>query len=113
MPSGWPRRFCCDDDLALIGYDGRFAAKELPSWVRIEQRRQLILDIGSSRDGRLGGGAAHRLDFLAHRGHRTVEQRFRVTVGDPSVLVHDRLHPALSNLSSPRFAAGLPLPGDA
>ena len=33
MPSQWPRRFCCDDDLALIGYDGRFAAKELASWL--------------------------------------------------------------------------------
>jgi hypothetical protein len=32
MPSEWPRRFCCDEDLALIGYDGRFAADELKSW---------------------------------------------------------------------------------
>jgi hypothetical protein len=31
MPS-WPRRFCCDEDLALIGYDGRDAAKELAAW---------------------------------------------------------------------------------
>src|SRR5919106_749398 len=28
MPS-WPRRFCCDEDLALIGYDGRDAEKDL------------------------------------------------------------------------------------
>jgi SAM-dependent methyltransferase len=31
MPAGWPRRFCCDEDLALIGYDGRDAAKDLAS----------------------------------------------------------------------------------
>ena len=30
MP-GWPRRFCCDDELALIGYDGRDAEKDLAS----------------------------------------------------------------------------------
>jgi len=27
-----PRRFCCDEDLALIGYDGRDARKELAAW---------------------------------------------------------------------------------
>ena len=32
MPQEWPRRFCCDEDLALIGVDGRFAAEELASW---------------------------------------------------------------------------------
>ena len=32
MPSPWPNRFCCDEDLAIIGYDGRFAGKELASW---------------------------------------------------------------------------------
>ena len=47
--------------------------------VRIEECRQLILDTGGSRDGRLGGGATHRLDCLAHREHRTVGQPFRVT----------------------------------
>jgi magnesium-protoporphyrin O-methyltransferase len=25
----WPRRFCCDDELAFIGYDGRDAGKDL------------------------------------------------------------------------------------
>jgi SAM-dependent methyltransferase len=28
MP-GWPRRFCCDEELAFIGYDGREADKDL------------------------------------------------------------------------------------
>jgi SAM-dependent methyltransferase len=28
----WPRRFCCDEDLALIGYDGRDAEKDLAAW---------------------------------------------------------------------------------
>ena len=32
MTSPGPRRFCCDENLALIGYDGRFAAKDLASW---------------------------------------------------------------------------------
>ena len=31
MPS-WPPRFCCDEDLALIGYDGRDAQKDLAAW---------------------------------------------------------------------------------
>ena len=31
MPEKWPRRFCCDEDLALIGYDGRDAANDLAS----------------------------------------------------------------------------------
>jgi magnesium-protoporphyrin O-methyltransferase len=30
MPS-WPSRFCCDEDLALIGYDGRDAERDLAS----------------------------------------------------------------------------------
>lgn len=29
----WPRRFCCDEDLALIGYDGRDAEKDLAAWL--------------------------------------------------------------------------------
>jgi magnesium-protoporphyrin O-methyltransferase len=32
MPSGWPRRFCCDEDLALLGYDGQGAEKDLAKW---------------------------------------------------------------------------------
>jgi hypothetical protein len=32
MPSGWPRRFCCDADLALLGYDGLNAEKDLAKW---------------------------------------------------------------------------------
>ena len=34
MPSQWPRRFCCDEELAFIGYDGRDASKDLASWRR-------------------------------------------------------------------------------
>jgi len=29
-----PRRFCCDEDLALIGYDGQEAAQNLADWQR-------------------------------------------------------------------------------
>jgi magnesium-protoporphyrin O-methyltransferase len=32
MPSGWPRRFCCDEDLDLLGYDGLGAADDLAKW---------------------------------------------------------------------------------
>jgi SAM-dependent methyltransferase len=32
MPSGWPSRFCCDEDLALLGYDGLGAEKDLAKW---------------------------------------------------------------------------------
>jgi magnesium-protoporphyrin O-methyltransferase len=32
MPSGWPRRFCCDEDLALLGYDGLGAERDLAKW---------------------------------------------------------------------------------
>jgi magnesium-protoporphyrin O-methyltransferase len=34
MPASAPRRFCCDEDLAVIGYDGRDAGKDLASWHR-------------------------------------------------------------------------------
>jgi SAM-dependent methyltransferase len=32
MPPRWPTRFCCDEDLAFLGYDGRDAAKDLAKW---------------------------------------------------------------------------------
>jgi 2-polyprenyl-3-methyl-5-hydroxy-6-metoxy-1,4-benzoquinol methylase len=57
MPSQWPRRFCCDDDLALIGYDGRFAANELASWQSHGPRRttQELIDV--IRDRGVSGAA--------------------------------------------------------
>jgi SAM-dependent methyltransferase len=39
VPRILPDRFCCDDDLALIGYDGRFAATELEQLRRSGPRR--------------------------------------------------------------------------
>jgi magnesium-protoporphyrin O-methyltransferase len=39
VPSQWPRRFCCDEELAFIGYDGRDASKDLASWRRRGPRR--------------------------------------------------------------------------
>lgn len=32
MRSSWPSRFCCDEDLALLGYDGRDAERNLAKW---------------------------------------------------------------------------------
>jgi len=69
MPAEWPRRFCCDEDLALIGYDGRDAAKELASWQIQGPRRttQELIDVilaqgverAAVRDIGAGVGAVH------------------------------------------------------
>ena len=69
MPSQWPRRFCCDEDLALIGYDGQFASEELASWTRRGPRRttQELIDAirtegvegAALRDIGAGVGAVH------------------------------------------------------
>src|SRR5688500_7680538 len=87
MPSPWPRRFCCDEDLALIGYDGRFAADELASWQRRGPRRttqelidviraqgvegSVVLDIGAGvgavHTALLEAGAARAVDVDASR----------------------------------------------
>ena len=32
MPSSAPRRFCCDEDLAFLGYDGLGADRDLAKW---------------------------------------------------------------------------------
>lgn len=87
MRSEWPRRFCCDEDLALIGYDGRFAAKELASWQSRGPRRTtqelidvirdkgvegaVVLDIGAGvgvvHTALLESGAASAIDVDASR----------------------------------------------
>lgn len=87
MRSEWPRRFCCDEDLALIGYDGRFAAKELASWQNRGPRRttqelidviraegvegSVVLDIGAGvgvvHTALLESGAASAIDVDASR----------------------------------------------
>jgi len=69
MPSDEPRRFCCDEDLARIGYDGQDAADDVELWrehgPRVETQELLdvilaegvegaaLLDIGA------GVGAVH------------------------------------------------------
>lgn len=42
-----PRRFCCDEDLALIGYDGHEAAHDLENWLSRGPRRetQELIDV--------------------------------------------------------------------
>jgi SAM-dependent methyltransferase len=87
MPSRWPRRFCCDKDLAFIGYDGRDAAKDLASWQRSGPRRTTrelidvilaqgvegarVLDIGAGvgvvHTALLEAGAASAIDVDASR----------------------------------------------
>jgi SAM-dependent methyltransferase len=82
MPENWPRRFCCDEDLALIGYDGRDAANDLASLRSGGPRRPtqelidvllaegvdgwLVLDIGA------GVGAIH-LALLEAGARRAVD----------------------------------------
>jgi len=82
MPEKWPRRFCCDEDLALIGYDGRDAASDLASLRARGPRRttqelidvilandvegSLVLDIGA------GVGAIH-LALLEAGARRAVD----------------------------------------
>ena len=47
MPSGWPRQFCCDDDLALLGYDGRAADTDLAKWLSraLHPATQELIDV--------------------------------------------------------------------
>jgi magnesium-protoporphyrin O-methyltransferase len=82
MPEKWPRRFCCEEDLALIGYDGRDAASDLVSLRAHGPRRttqelidvivangieeSVVLDIGA------GVGAVH-LALLEVGARRAVD----------------------------------------
>ena len=47
MPPEWPRRFCCDEELAFIGYDGRDAAADLAALAARGPRRttQELIDV--------------------------------------------------------------------
>ena len=86
MPT-WPSRFCCDEELAFIGYDGRDAEKDLAGLRTRGPRpttRELIdairargvdgarvLDVGAGVGGihlaLLEGGAASAIDIDASR----------------------------------------------
>jgi magnesium-protoporphyrin O-methyltransferase len=91
MGPRWPRRFCCDDELAFIGYDGRDAEKDLASWQRSGPRRTTqelidviraegvadatVLDIGAGvgaiHTALLEAGAARAVDVDAAREYLT------------------------------------------
>jgi magnesium-protoporphyrin O-methyltransferase len=47
MRSSWPSRFCCDEDLALLAYDGRDAEKDLARWRSggLHRATQELIDI--------------------------------------------------------------------
>jgi len=82
MPAGLPQRFCCEEDLALIGYDGGSAAADLTNLRKNGPRRETqelidvivrhgvrgatVLDIGA------GVGAVH-LSLLAAGAARAVD----------------------------------------
>jgi SAM-dependent methyltransferase len=82
MPDRWPRRFCCDEDLALIGYDGRDAARDLVALRTRGPRRttQELIDVirTSGVDGAVvldvgaGVGALH-LALLQAGAHRAID----------------------------------------
>jgi magnesium-protoporphyrin O-methyltransferase len=46
MPPRWPTRFCCDEDLAFLGYDGMDAARDLAKWRagRLHPATQELID---------------------------------------------------------------------
>lgn len=87
MPSELPGRFCCDEDLERIGYDGWGAANDLAEWRRCGPRRTTrelidairaqgvqdatLLDIGAGvgivHIELLGAGAATAIDVDASR----------------------------------------------
>jgi magnesium-protoporphyrin O-methyltransferase len=82
-----PRRFCCDEDLAILSYDGRSAASDLASWQTDGPRRTtqeiidairaygvqgaVVLDIGAGvgvvHTALLESGAAKAIDVDASR----------------------------------------------
>jgi magnesium-protoporphyrin O-methyltransferase len=90
MSRGLPQRFCCDEDLALIGYDGASAAANLASLRKNGPRRETqelidvivrhgvrgatVLDIGAGVGavhlGLLEAGAARAVDADASREYQ-------------------------------------------
>lgn len=66
MPSDLPRRFCCDQDLERLGYDGRYAPQDLAEWRRRGPRpaSQELIDAIH----RQGVGGAALLDIGAGVG---------------------------------------------
>lgn len=112
MPEKWPRRFCCDEDLALIGYDGRDASSDLASLQTRGPRRptqelidviiaegvdgSLVLDIGAGVGAihlaLLEAGASRAVDVDASREYldaareeahrRGLEERVEYRYGD-------------------------------
>lgn len=91
MPSS-PRRFCCDEDLAVIGYDGRDAEKDLAEWHSRGPRQTTqelidivrahgvegttVLDVGAGvgavHTALLEAGAASAIDVDASREYLAV-----------------------------------------
>jgi SAM-dependent methyltransferase len=87
MPSGEPRRFCCDGDLARIGCDGLHADEDLEKWRsgRLHPASQELIDavraqgiegaalldigagVGAVHLSLLEGGAATAVDVDASR----------------------------------------------
>jgi magnesium-protoporphyrin O-methyltransferase len=53
MPYGWPSRFCCDEDLELLGYDGRKSARD---------------DLARWRAGRPRPATRELIDVIRERG---------------------------------------------
>ena len=91
MPAGWPKRFCCDEELEMIGYDGRDAETDLERWRRSGPRAwtQELIDtivaqgvegatvvdvgagVGAVHVALLEAGAARAIDVDASRRYQT------------------------------------------
>jgi magnesium-protoporphyrin O-methyltransferase len=94
MPA-WPRRFCCDEELAFIGYDGRDAEKDLAALRRRGPRQTTqelidairaqgvdgatIMDVGAGvgavHIALLEVGARHAIDVDASREYLAAARR--------------------------------------
>ena len=91
----WPSRFCCDEDLALLGYDGRGAEDDLATWrsrgphpatqelIDVIRAQGVVgtalLDIGAGvgvvHTALLEAGAATAVDVDASREYLTTARR--------------------------------------
>jgi SAM-dependent methyltransferase len=89
VPAHPPHRFCCDEDLARLGYDGRFAEADLQRWrngnlhaatrelIEVVRREGVegasVLDIGAGVGAvhlsLLEAGAARAVDVDASRNY--------------------------------------------
>ena len=77
-----PRRFCCDEDLALIGYDGSEAASNLESWLRNGPRRETQELIDVIRAKGVAGARVREIGAGVGAGHTALLEAGAASVVD-------------------------------